>query len=233
MSKTKFSYIVSVMGVGLSLLATTPAKADVYLYTDTDHKYTFSVPDTWSMKTPATPNTDVRFVSGVPGDHAYCEVEVKRDGRFKIYPKHLMGDVVDENLDAAFWEDEAHRRFSNPEIRAVRTTAGLDKGDASMAQILYDAPTGEGAVDSSGKYVEDTMRMRSVLLASLYGDKRFVMTCGARAEKFHKWSKLFGSVMSSMTLADSYHLIPTGFYRNFLKDKYTALPHTGLGMPVE
>ena len=230
-----FSMIGITIGMGTCLLTAAPtaAKADVYVYTDPDYRYMFSVPDSWAMTTPHTPNTRVRFTSPVPDDHAYCEIAAQRDGRFQIYPKRHMGTAVNENFDASFWTDEVGRRFDNPHILHVRYPAGIDKADSSMAQLAYDWPVTERTASAAGHGDEDVIRMRGLILTGVYGDTRYTMTCGARLEKYHRWSKLFGSIVSSVTLDDRYNMFPTGYYRDFLSDKYKkTIPHPGLGTSV-
>ena len=235
MFKSRFSRFFSLLGLGTCLLAAAPtaAKADVFVYTDPDYKFMFSVPDSWAMSTPHTPNTRVRFTSPVPDDHAYCEIAAQRDGRFQIYPKRHMGTAVNENFDAAFWTDEGRRRFDNPHILHVRYPAGIDKADSSMAQLAYDWPVSERTPSVAGPGDGDALRMRGVILAGVYGDTRYTMTCGASLDKYHRWSKVFGSIISSVTLDDRYTMFPTGYYRDFLADNYKKIiPHPGLGTSV-
>ncbi|TVQ85152.1 MAG: hypothetical protein EA357_01175 [Micavibrio sp.] len=236
MARIKFSRFFSMIGVGLCLMAAAPqaAHADVLIYTDPDYKFRFSVPDTWTLGVPNLPNTRVRFVSPVPGDHAFCEVATQRDGRFQIYPKRHMHTVMAENFDAGFWQKEAARRYDNPQILRVRLPAGLDKGDAAMAQILYDWNVAERTPSAEGSGIDgDVIRMRSVTLTSVYGDTRYDMTCASRLDKFHRWGELFGSIMASMTLHERYTMFPTGYYRDFLGDPpYKVIPHPGLGTSV-
>ena len=168
MFKSSFSRFFSLIGIGTCLLAAAPtaAKADVYVYTDPDYKYMFSVPDSWAMTTPRTPHTRVRFTGPVPDDLAYCEIAAQRDGRFQIYPKRHMGTAVNENFDAAFWTDEVRRRFDNPHILHVRYPAGIDKADSSMAQLAYDWPVTERTPSAAGNGDEETIRKNTTAGAS-------------------------------------------------------------------
>ena len=215
---SKLSMVLSV--VGSLFLGSTMALADVFLYTDNDLKFTFSVPDSWKQQTPVSPNTRVKFVAPVPEDYASCKVVAEEDGRFKIYPKRLMGKVMKEYFNADFWEKEATRRFNNPEIRFVGTSSGLDKGDASMAQVVYYMNLGEGT---------EPVKMYAILLTSVYGDVRYTMICSSSYKSYPKWSDLFGSIISSMTLDERYVAVPTGHYRNFLADKQNPIPRLGIG----
>ncbi len=220
MFKIKLRHIPIFTAIALMLLQYSPVKADVFLYTDPDYDFVFSVPDTWTRQTAVASLTQARFVAPVPADHAYCEVSANKDARFTIYPEHLMGKVMQENFDSAFWEAEISNRFINPALTKTRIIAGLDKAAATMAQLEYDLILEENKAP---------VRMYATMLVSVYGDTRYTMTCGAKHDSYHVWGDLFGSVFSSMTLANRYHVVPTGYYRNFLADKKHPIPHARLG----
>ncbi len=201
-------------------IASSQVRADVFLYTDPEFKFTFSVPDSWKRQIASSPNTRIKFVAPVVGEYAYCEVAAEKDRRFQIYPKRLMGAAMRENFSVDFWLKEVARRFDNSAIKLINTDAGLDKGDATMAEATYDMQLDKD---------KNPVRMRAVLLTSVYGDVRYTMICGASDNSYFKWKNLFGSIISSMTLDDRYVIKPNGLYRNFLLDRKKIIPHPGIG----
>lgn len=200
---------LAILGICTAAMVSTAAFADTFVYKDPDYKFTLSFPDTWKMQAPDEPTTRLRVAGPPLEDIASCRVKAEHDGRLQIYPKELMGTAVKETLDQAFWETEIGH-YDRASLVEYRAPAGLGQGDATLVKMTYFLP-GMKAGDRA-------VAMQGLMLATIYGDTRFVMSCSAKADVYERWVKLFGSVMGSIVFEDRYHVAATGYYRNFLMD---------------
>lgn len=76
--------------------------------------------------------------------------------------------------------------------------------------------------DKAAHMVHDEEAMktyRANMLASIYGDHRYLFTCQSEIAAFEKWKPVFASIISSIRYDSRYAAFPTGFYRAFLNDK--------------
>lgn len=195
------------------------AKADTFVWKDVPHGYTISFPDSWAMQTDDHPYTRIRIAGPLGEEHPTCSLQVRDDGRLKIYPKRLTDEAVVNTLAQDYWEKETGQ-FRDAEITAFFSPAGLgDKGDATAIQFGFNK-TGKGGQD---------IKMHGVAISSIYGGKRYVGTCSSRAENYNRWAGLFMSILGSVQFDDRYHPFPTGYYRNFLMDEKLHLPRVKPG----
>lgn len=189
----------------LVLSFATPALASGYVWEDKANGFAFSFPDNWGVQTAQSPTMLVRVAGPLNEDAATCNVKAEHDGRLLIYPKRLMETAVKETLTQSFWEDEILAQgHENAKITAYIAPAGLGgKGDATAVRAAY---------------AQHGMSMYAQMIASIYGGKRFVISCSARADQFEKYAPLFATIMGSVDLDSRYHPFATGYYRDFLAD---------------
>ena len=199
---------------GITLLALAPAaKADTFVWKDPVNAYTMSFPDVWRVQTDDDVYTRLRIAGPLREDGATCRMQVTPDGRLKIYPKYLLDRAVSETLDRNFWEREISQ-FKNARIVDYYDPASMgSKGDATGVNIVFQQDNGHG-LDS----------MRGVMIASIYGDKRFEVTCTSKLDMYERYAELFLSIVDSVELDSRYHPFPTGYYRSFLMDPKFVLP---------
>lgn len=205
------------------LLASAPAaQADTFVWKDPVNAYTMSFPDVWRVQTDDNAYTRLRIAGPLAEDRATCRMQVSPDGRLKIYPKYLLDRAVSETLDRKFWEKEVSQ-FKNAKIVDYYDPASLGaKGDATGVNFIFQENSGHG-----------TENMRGVMIASIYGDKRFEMTCASKFDIYDRYAQLFLSIVDSVELDSRYHPFPTGYYRSFLMDPKLVLPREKPGTTDE
>jgi hypothetical protein len=195
------------------------AQADTFVWKDAPHGYTISFPDSWAMQTDDGPYTRIRIAGPLAEEIPTCRLQVREDGRLKIYPKRLTDEAVANTLVQDYWEKETGQ-YLDAEITAFYSPASLgDKGDATAIQVAFKQ------LDQQG----NAINMHGVMISSLYGGKRYVGSCSSRAENYNRWAGLFLSILDSVQFDDRYHIFPTGYYRNFLMDKKLHLPRVKPG----
>ena len=185
------------------------AMADTFIYHDTVHNFTFSYPDSWRLNT-VTGTDRVRIAPLHGQDGAECKMSVVRDGRLTLYPEKYLEDAVPLTLDDSFWANEVLPNLENVTVHKYFPAAGLGQGYATSVQVSWGAATDEA--DSKPAY-------RANMLASIYGENRYMLTCQADVSKFYDWLPVFASITSSVRYAARYAAFPTGYYRDFLADK--------------
>ena len=210
--------IVVMMGFAMAAPMVANATSDSFVWKDPVNGFTFSFPDSWGIQTVDSPTTRVRIAGPLNQDNATCRIKAEKDGRLKIYPKHLMTEAVYETLDRKFWENEIGDH-NNAVITDIRGPAGLGgKGDATAIRETFVQDTGSGNVNMYGQQI-----------ASIYGDTRYVVSCSSKLEMFNRYAPLFATIMGSIDLDARYHPFATGFYRDFLADPQLILPRSKPG----
>ena len=201
--------IVIMMGFATTAQAT----SDSFVWKDTVNGFTFSFPDSWGIQTVDSPDTRVRIAGPLNEDFATCRVKADKDGRLKIYPKHLMSEAVYETLGRKFWDDEI-QDHNNAVLTDIRGPASLGgKGDATAIKETFVLNTGHGNINMYGEQI-----------ASIYGDMRYVVSCSSKLEMFNRYAPLFATIMGSVDLEPRYAPFANGYYRNFLADPKLTLP---------
>jgi hypothetical protein len=214
MRKILFGAVV-MMGLAAG---TAQATSDSFVWKDAVNGFTFSFPDSWGIQTVDAPTTRVRIAGPLSQDYATCRVKAEEDGRLKIYPKHLMEEAVYETLDRSFWEREI-QDHNNANITDIRGPASLGgKGDATAIKETFVLDTGKGKINMYGESI-----------ASIYADKRFVVSCSSKLEEFKKYAPVFATIIGSVDLDTRYHPFATGYYRDFLADPVLTLPRSQPG----
>jgi hypothetical protein len=206
--------IVMVMGFASAAYAT----SDSFVWKDPVQGFTFSFPDSWGVQTPDSPTVRIRIAGPLSQDFATCRIKAEEDGRLKIYPKHLMEEAVYETLDREFWENEI-QDHNNAQLTDIRGPASLGgKGDATAIKEVFTLDTGD-----------KTINMYGAQIASIYGDKRYVVSCSSKLEEFKKYAPVFATIMGSVDLDARYHPFAVGYYRDFLADPKLMLPRSKPG----
>jgi hypothetical protein len=194
------------------------ATSDSFVWKDPVNGFTFSFPDSWGVQTVDAPTTRIRIAGPLNEDFATCRIKAEKDGRLKIYPKHLMEEAVYETLGRKFWENEI-ADHDNANITDIRGPAGLGgKGDATAIRETFVQNTGNGNVNMYGEQI-----------ASIYGDTRYVVSCSSKLEMFKRYAPVFATIMGSIDLDTKYHPFATGYYRDFLADPKLMLPRSKPG----
>jgi hypothetical protein len=207
-----------IVGTFVAMGFSAAASASTYVWTDKVDGFTFSFPDSWTIQTEDVPSTKIRIAGPIGEDFATCRVKAEKDGRLKIYPKPLMAEGVMETLDRDFWEHEIGEH-ENAVLTEYYAPAGLGgKGDATAAKASFVQDNGTGK-----------MNMYTAMIASIYGDTRYVVSCSSKLEEYKKYAPLFGSIMGSVELDSRYHPFAVGNYRNFLTDPKVMFPRTKPG----
>ena len=208
------------LGIVIMMGFASPAQAtsDSFVWKDSVNGFTFSFPDSWGLQTVDSPTTRVRIAGPLNQDFATCRIKAEKDGRLKIYPKHLMEEAVYETLDRNFWEREVadHQNANITDLRAPASLGG--KGDATAIKESFVQDTGKGKINMYGERI-----------ASIYGDTRYVVSCSSKLDQFEKYAPLFATIMGSVDFDTRYHPFATGYYRDFLADPKLTLPRTKPG----
>jgi len=199
---------------GVMAFAAMPAMASSFVWKDEKNDFTMSFPDTWRMQTEDSPLTQLRIVGPLAEDLANCRMQVKDDGRIKIYPKRLVDEAVVGTLDRTFWDDYINEH-NNAQIAEYLAPASLgNMGDATAVKVAY---------------VENGERMYGVMIASLYADKLYVASCASKYDVYERWAPVFASILDSVQLKSKYHPFANGYYRDFLSDPKLVLPRVKPG----
>ncbi len=215
MKSVKSLVVVAAFG---ALVASSAAQADTIVWKDPVYGFTMSYPDSWTLNADDTPNTRLRVAGPYAENIATCRMKVIDDGRLQIYPKSLMTEAVDQKLDMAFWEKETGQ-YADAKITDYYAPASLgDKGDATAVKVTFNLEDGK-----------KKWPMQGVMIASVYGNHRYVASCSSRTEVYGQFSSLFMSILDSVQLDDRYHPFPQGYYRDFLADPHIVFPRTKPG----
>jgi hypothetical protein len=206
------------LGVLCAVLTPAAAFASTIVWKDPVEGFTMAYPDSWTVQTPDTPITKLRVAGPLGEDLPTCRMKVMHDGRAKIYPKGYVNKAVSHDLDRDWWEGEA-AQYEDARITDFYDPASLgNKGDATAIRVMFRMSDGKNMVPMYG-----------VMIASIYGEKRYVASCASKAEVYEKWAPVFAEVLDSVDLDSRYHPFATGYYRNFLMDPKLHLPRSKPG----
>ena len=191
------------------------AQADTFVWQDPKGDFTMSFPDTWRVQTPDTPSTMLLVAGPVAPDKEHCRMMVQRDGRANIYPKRLLDEAVDDYLTEDFYRGQIGQ-YDDAQITVYYPSTSLgDKGDATAARYVYN---------------DNGTPMYGMMMGSLYGGNRYVVSCAADSRKYERWAGLFASIIGSVQLKDKYHPFAIGYYRDFLADPKLVLQRLVTGL---
>lgn len=200
----------------LTFSAAFPAKADVFYWQDGGSKMSVSFPDRWARVSSQNPGDIMTIRAPGAHDFAECRINVRDDGRFKIYPAGYDAHIQRQDFSMPYWEDY-YGLYNNVVFRDVYDNAGLGRGFASMATAAYETASGP------------KMMKRSIAFASYYRNRVYTVECSAEDSAYPKWHTAFQGVIKSMDFHD-----PTnsralnGYYRNFFCDKTLKIRGPGV-----
>ena len=171
---------LSVLSV-LVLFGGAAARAEIFVFQDAGTKASLSVPDTWGQVNNQKPDDVVTFMAPGANDFAVCRLQVRDDGRFKIFPVRYSDEIQRQHYSAAYW-DEYLARYDDVTMHGDWDNSGLGRGFASYAEASFVTP-------GSPKIAK-----RGLMFAARYGDQDYVFECSAQANAYHKWHNAFLSV---------------------------------------
>lgn len=198
----RFLLCLSVLFITLSAL---PANAEYYVWQDPESRMSFKVPDTWQIALNENVDDVVTFRAPGQNQHAGCRMRVTEDGRFKIFPEAVSDHVVNANLGQDFWEQFALKEYKYFRLHEVKKKKGLGNGFATMADISYVPQI-------------TPVHKRSLIWATLYNNKLYMLDCSAETHAFRSWFENFMFVLGSVGMRSEIEELPTGNYRYFLGD---------------
>lgn len=181
------------------------AMAHYYAWSDIEHRFTVSFPDLWKDQGGLPKDGRIRVLA--PGaDGASCLVFARRDGRFTIYPRDYLVDVVAQEIQWDYWDqavanyDELYYYYDN--------FGALGAGDARYTLVEYiDRTTYPG------------VRKRAIVYATIYADLHMMVHCSAPIETFHTHADDFGQIVSSIKFQPRFTPNERGYYRDFMETK--------------
>jgi hypothetical protein len=182
------------------------AKAEIYYWQDAVSKVSVMIPDTWRMASNQNPHDEMTFFAPGVNDHASCKLRVSPDSRYVIYPQRFSGPLQRMNFSREFWENYAGE-YDGAALNKVIDNAGLGRGFASSADISYITTIGP------------KVAKRGLTFVSLYRDKAYLLECSAEQAAFDKWFHSFLAVAKSVDFRKEIDELPSGDYRDFLRDK--------------
>ncbi len=200
------SLLTSLMTLALLTGTASVAKADYFVWEDTKSGMTLSYPDTWQVENGQDPDDLVTLAAPSGRANAYCRIRSHEDKRYAIFPPRFNKDVQQVEYSLSFW-DQYLREYQQPELYNLQNATGMGRGWASFAEAGYTA---------SVPYPE--MERRSVLFASLYNNRVYILDCSCHKDAFETWKGPFLSIAKSIDFKKANHELLTGHYRNFMND---------------
>lgn len=189
------------------MLVPTAAKADYYVWKDPKSGLTISFPDVWKKASNQNP-ADVFTIIGPSGNNANpkCTVKILSDKRFVIFPPRYGRDINQVAHSRSFWE-EYLGQYDDYTLYDIYDDGGLGRWHASYTLAGYTRMNGT---------VQE--RRRGIMFSSLYYDKMYTVECSAREHAYDDWHFKFMTIIKSIDFKKMYNEIPTGNYRDFLRD---------------
>ncbi len=200
------SLLTSLMALALLTGTASVAKADYFVWEDTKSGMTLSYPDTWEVENGQDPDDLVTLAAPSGRANAYCRIRSHEDKRYAIFPPRFNKDVQKIEYSLSFW-DKYLREYEQPELYSLQDATGMGRGWASFAEAAY-----------IGSVPYPEMERRSVLFASLYNNRVYILDCSCHADAFEKWKGPFLSIAKSIDFKKANHELLTGHYRNFMND---------------
>jgi len=190
------------------LVFPTLAKADAFVWKNYAHDVSLSFPDEWGVVSNLASDEILRIAApqGVNEfDKPQCRLRVRDDNRFKMYPVAYSGNIQRTEFSTDFWVDYASE-FAGANINHVQDNAGLGRGFASFADIVYETQE------------NPKMVRRGIAFASLYQNKVRIFECSAEQSAYIKWYPSFMSILKSIDFKGM-QPFKRGFYRDFYAGK--------------
>ena len=188
------------------VLSITPAKADYFLWEDSDSGLTMTFPDTWKRQQARHPNEVLRIAGPANGANPVCTVQTREDKRYTIYPADY-GDAVQKTaVSIPFWQNYM-TNYDDYTLDRVFDGGGLGRWLGSYAYGSYTQTDGTAH-----------MTRQAIMFASLYYDTLYTVECSTLNGAYDEWNPIFRSIIKSVDFKKTYHEHATGEYANFLKE---------------
>jgi hypothetical protein len=188
-----------------AVLPASSARAEYFVWQDRLSEVSLSYPDRWAAIHTQKPDEVIQIAAPGDGDYASCRMRVRDDGRFKIHPPQLAGSVQRLNVSQDFWNAYVGE-FDQGKLLSVTDNAGLGRGFASWAEMVYIADAGP------------RVQKRSFAYATIHYDKMFIFECSSELSVYDQWHKPFLGILKSVDFAPTYSQYLNGHYRNFPAD---------------
>lgn len=187
------------------LLLPLSARADYFVWRDPGSGLSISFPDTWKVLSSKKPDEILTVMA--PSDNAQpvCKVKVRDDRRYVIFPAGYGKDVQNVAVSVPFWKQYLGE-YDGYNLARVYDGAGFGRWYASYAIGGYKVMNGTVL-----------QLRRSLMFASLYNDKLYILECSALNHAYDEWAMMFQSVVKSVDFKKAHHEFPIGEYANFLK----------------
>ncbi len=198
--------LTSLMALALLTGTASAARADYFVWEDTQSGMTLSYPDTWQIENGQDPDDLVTLAAPSGRANAFCRIRSHEDKRYAIFPPRFNKDVQKVEYGLSFW-DQYLREYQQPELYNLQNAVGMGRGWASFAEAGYT---------SSVPYPE--MDRRAILFASLYNNRVYILDCSCHEDAFEKWKGAFLSIAKSIDFKKANHELLSGHYRNFMND---------------
>lgn len=200
--------VTVLLGFGVAALGAFSAKAEVFVWDDPEYDISMTFPHGWRVQ--HNVNTDVRIHILAPQgrDYAACTVTARRDGRFAMYPDRYIQRVNSIVFD------------TKGLVEHLNLT---ERGNVKLIHRTDDAGFGRApAVYAEADYTKDLsikgFRMRSMMFATLQGDKYMVFECEAAVRNWPYWVPVFLNIAKSVDFPTRQPSVPNGGYRRFQDD---------------
>ena len=180
------------------------AKADIFVWQNQDKDVSLSFPDRWALVSHIADDEVLRIAApAVTGrtENAQCRLRVRDDNRFKMHPVTHSDEIQRLYYGIEFW-DRYVSEFKHAHINRFENNAGLGRGFASFADILYES------------HEHPKMIRRAIAFVSMYKNQVHIFECSAEESSYYKWYPSFMGILKSVDFKPD---IPQkqGFYRNF------------------
>ncbi len=202
--------------VGAILMMPVTAKADYFVWQDSESGLTMTFPDTWKVQSDQQPD-DILTIQAPASDNAQpiCRVRVRNDARAVIFPPEYSRSVQKTFVSEKFWKDYMGS-YDDYNLGPLYE-GGLGRGFASYATASFIKRDGTVYQTRSG-----------ILFAALYFDKLYIVDCSSLSANFGQWVNSFRSVIKSIDFRKTHHERDYGDYANFLKQAdYFVWAQTG------
>lgn len=190
------------------------ARADYFVWQDSDTGLKLTFPDTWKVVNNADDNDLITVMAPAGRGMAQCRARNGFDHRYDIFPPRYDRSIQKIDFSFDFWDNYLNE-FQNHEIYNVQNGTGLGRGFAGYAIAGYD-----------GALPGPMMRRKALMFASLYHDRFYVLECSSHKDAFASWKGLFLSIAGSVDFKKQHYEMMTGNYRTFLNDPPIILKGT-------
>ena len=190
--------------------------ADYILWEDEKTGVSLSFPDNWELGNNRKAGDVVTLLA--PGDYKdrpVCRLNVRKDGRFQVFPPRLYPAIQEIAYSREFWEKAVLAYYPEPKVVQFGDNSGLGRAFGSYVLVDY---RGDISQNPPQDEAENPLEKRALSLIGIYGPDLYLFECSADKKGFDKWRPLFQSIAGSVELSPIFSSRPQGFYRDFLTE---------------